>query len=620
METGVAVAVLCVAVGGVAAQWLAWRFRLPAIVLLFAAGLLVGPGFGLLHPAAAMGPALRPLVGLAVAIVVFEGGLALNLRELRAAGEGVLRLTVIALPISFVLGMLAAHWAGGMGWGPAALFGAITVVTGPTVVLPLLRHTRLERRAGSFLKWEAIVNDPIGAILAAIVLELLVGHGPGAEAAHLGLGLLLGVLASAALGGGAALLMRHALTRDLLPEVLKTPMLLALAMGVYAVANLAMQESGLMAATLFGVALANLRVPGLAELRRFKEALVVLLVSALFVTLTADLDRGVLARLSWPVLGLTAAMLLVVRPAAIGLATLGSGLTRQERLLAGWIAPRGIVAAAVAGVAGLRLQSAGYAGADQVMPAVFALIAATMVLHGFTLGPLARRLGLSLGQAPGLAIVGASEWATALAGTLHGAGVKVLLTDTFPGALDAARAEGIPVLQAEILSEHGEEELEGRAVDYVLAATPDDIYNGLVCARLAPELGRQRVFQLAPSGGRPDQRRGVSRDWRGKVLGDAALDFDGFERRFAAGWRFVLEEAEAAVSRDREEPAEDGSPALDGARRVALAVLRPNGGLLFPSVEDPARAAPQPGDRTLVLAAPASSAAGAATPAAMLAG
>jgi hypothetical protein len=172
MAETLAVGVLVVLGGGVAAQWLAWRFRVPAIVLLLAVGLLAGPVFGIIHPSRAMGATLGPLVGLAVCIVVFEGGLALNIRELRAAGEGVLRLTVVALPISFVLGTVAARACTGMAWSAATLYGAITVVTGPTVILPLLRHTRLDRRAASFLKWEAIVNDPIGALLAAVVLDV----------------------------------------------------------------------------------------------------------------------------------------------------------------------------------------------------------------------------------------------------------------------------------------------------------------------------------------------------------------------------------------------------------------------------------------------------------------
>jgi hypothetical protein len=396
------------------------------------------------------------------------------------------------------------------------------------------------------------------------------------------------------LGIGAALAVRWAFLRDQVPEVLKTPMLLALALGVYAVANLVMAEAGLMAATLFGVALANLRVAGIAELRRFKEALVVMLVSALFIVLTADLDRGVLARVSFSIVALTGAMLLIVRPLAILLATLRSGLTMPERVLAAWIAPRGIVAAAVAGVAGLRLQTAGYGGADQVMPAVFALIAATMILHGFSLAPLARRLDLQLSGAPGLAIVGASAWTIDLAAALDRAGVPVLLVDLYPGALAPARALGLPVLQAEILSEHGDEALAGQAVDYLIAATPNTIYNGLVCARFAPELGRERVFQLAPEGARIDRRRGVSREWRGKILGDPAWDYQTFEAKFEQGWRFrsVTNPAQAEAGREL----------------VPLIVIGGGGGMSFPSVEHPLEIAPGPGDTLVAMAGSAEAA------------
>ena len=593
MTAGVAVAVLCIAVAGVTAQWLAWRLRLPAIVLLFAVGLLAGPGLQILRPAEAFGPALRPLVGLAVAIVVFEGGLALNFRELRAAGAGVLRLTALALPISFALSTLAAHALAGMAWGAALLFGAITVVTGPTVVLPMLRHTRLERRAASLLKWEAIVNDPVGALLASIVLSALLA---GANPFHgtLAVRLLAGLAVAAGLGIGGAFLARWLFTRDQAPEVLKTPIVLALALGVYAVSNLVMDEAGLAAATVFGIALANLKIPGLSELARFKEALVVLLVSALFVVLTASLDRGLLAQLSWPVVLLTLAMLFAVRPAAILLATIRSGLTWQERALAAWIAPRGIVAAAVAGVASTQLAQSGFQGADMVMPAVFMLIAATMVLHGFTLAPLAKALRLTLGDAPGLGIVGANAWTTDLASALAEAGVPVLLIDTFPGALDGARKRELPVLQAEILSEHGAERLADQRVDYLLAATDSDIYNSLVCARLGPEIGRHRVFQLAPSGGNVDAWSGLSREWRGLVVGAPPLDFATMRRRHRRGWRFSVVEAGE----------ETGAPVEDGAERSILLSVRRDGGIAFASTEAPSAVAGS-GDKVLILCAPA---------------
>jgi hypothetical protein len=404
----------------------------------------------------------------------------------------------------------------------------------------------LQRRAASFLKWEAIVNDPVGAILATLVLQgLLAAH--GGVAGGLAARVVAGLLVSGALGIGVAYALRYAFLRDHMPERLKTPALLVSAMVVYALANLVLEGAGLAAATVLGVALANLKVPGLSELRRFKESLVVLIVSTLFILLTADLTRATLATLSWPVVALTLAMLFVVRPVAIWLATLGSGLSWAERALAAWVAPRGIVAAAVAGAAGLKLQSAGYAGAQMVVPSVFAVIAATMVLHGFTLRPLARRLGLTLSDRPGLAIVGASDWTTDMAVCLHGDGVPVVLIDAYPGALDRAREAGVAVLQVELMSEHGLEALEGQAVDYLIATTPDDIYNATVCARLAPELGRERVFQVSPGARRLDERRGMSRDARGKVLGAKSWDASLFTELYEQGYRFGMTTGETGV-------------------------------------------------------------------------
>jgi hypothetical protein len=243
-------------------------------------------------------------------------------------------------------------------------------------------------------------------------------------------------------------------------------------------------------------------------------------------------------------------MVFVIRPLCIGLATIGSDLTWQERTLASWIAPRGIVAAAIAGVAGAQLDGTGYPGGDQVLPAVFCLIAVTMLLHGFTLGPVARRLGLTLGNAPGLAIVGANAWTTDMAEALHRAGVPVLLVDKFSGALATARSRNVPTLQAELLSINGEEAWSEQAVDYLLAATPDQIYNSLISTRLGSELGRARVFQLGDPEMETDENEGVSRDVRGQLLGDPPISYAIFRSRQREGWRFSVRNSRAADAVD----------------------------------------------------------------------
>ncbi|MGV4878157.1 cation:proton antiporter [Acetobacter indonesiensis] len=542
MTESVILCIFCVLGGSMLAQWTAWRFRLPAIVLLFTLGLLYGPGLEILHPSAMIGAAFHPLVSLAVAMIVFEGGLALDFRQLRESGEGVVRLTLFALPINLILGSAAAHYIGGMGWGPAFLFGAIIVVTGPTVVLPLLRHAKLQPRVAAFLRWEAILNDPVGAILATLVLEVLLMRPDEGSGTFFGF-ILPHMLASAGLmmvlGFGAAWGMRWLWVRDMIPEVLKIPVLTTSALVLFVLGTLAMDGAGLMASTVFGMALVNLRIPGMAEIQRMKEALVVLIVSVLFVLLAADLQREELTHLSWSIGALTLAVLFLVRPVGILLATAKSNLSWAERIFVGWIAPRGIVAAAVAGIAGIRLQDAGYPGAGQVMPAVFAVIASTMILHGFSLRPLGRKLKLTLSDEPALAIVGASDWSTKLAIAVHKAGAPVLLVDNSSADLLRAQAAGVPILATEVLSEEGAESLEERPADYLICSTPDAIYNGLVCAHLAPHFGRQRVYQVSPGIARLDQYRGLSREARGKVLGEPSWNFTLLETLVREGWRFI---------------------------------------------------------------------------------
>lgn len=581
---------------GMLAQWVAWRFRLPAIVLLFTIGLLFGPGLGILHPSETMGWVFRPLVSLLVAIVVFEGGMALDIRQLREAGEGVARLTMLALPINWVLGSLAAHYVAHLEWGTSMLFGAIIVVTGPTVVLPLLRSAKLQPKVAAFLRWEAIVNDPLGAILAAVVLQLMLLHvdlHTGVFFTHTLPDLLAAATESISAGILPAYLIRYLFTRDMMPEILKTPVLISVALVIFTACNLEMEGAGLVAVTIFGMALTNLHIPGVAELRRIKESMVVLVVSVLFILLTADLHREVLKHLSIPILMLTLVVLFVVRPVGIFFSTLGTSMPWKERLFVGWIAPRGIVAAAVAGAAGIRLKETGYQSADLIMPAVFAVIAVTMILHGFSLRPIARALKLTLSNDPAIAILGASGWSVDLAACLHREGIPVLLVDNRSSALMPAAQMDIPVLRTELLSQHGQEALEERPADYLIATTGDGIYNGMICGHLAPAMGRERVFQISPGVARLDFYHGLSRDSRGKVLGEPAWNYTLFDTLFEQGWRFT-----SRVATD----ANAGGFGTDDNRLDILVSRRT--AILIRSAEDPTTIVPMPGDLMISMVPP----------------
>jgi hypothetical protein len=417
----------------------------------------------------------------------------------------------------------------------AVVFGAIIVVTGPTVILPLLRQARLKRRPASYLKWEGIVNDPTGALLAVVAFEYFVAAG-AASIGHSLLELALGLAVAGGLGGAGGWLLGRAYLAGLVPEYLKGPMALATALGLYALSNLVLEEAGLVAATVVGLVIGNMGLPSIGEIRRFKENVAVLLVSGIFLLLTADLDPEILRMLDWRGFALIAAVLLLVRPAAIWLATIGAGVTWQERTLVGWIAPRGVVAAAVAGVFGPALAAKGYAGGELLLPLVFALILVTVVVHGFSLAPLARRLGLSAPRQGGLLIAGAGPWGTGLARALHELEVPVLVADGSWHRLRSARLAGVPVYFGELLSEEAETSLELGEIGTLLAATSNDAYNALVCAHFAPELGRQRVFQLAPEDV-AEQRRPAPTA-RGLTAFSGEVQFEQLEQGWYEGWTF----------------------------------------------------------------------------------
>ncbi len=589
MEHAILLLIAGVAVAGVVAQWLGWRFRIPSILALLGIGLLIGPGLGWVKPSQILGQILGPAIGMAVAIIVFEGGLNLNLRELRSAGSGVTRLVFLALPFNWALGTLAGHYVGGLAWSVALLFGSILVVTGPTVIMPLLRQAKLEPRTSAFLKWEGIVNDPIGATLTLLILSFLValrtrGHDLGSMSGLAGRA-VLGALVAAALGFCLPYCLRYAFRRDLVPEYLKTPSLLAGALGVYAAGEAIQAETGLVGATLFGVVLANIDVTGLQELRRFKESLTVFLVSGLFILLTADIDPAVVRRVSWPIVLTTLAIIFLVRPAAIGLATIGARMTWRERLLVGWIGPRGVVAAAVAGLAGEHLTQAGYRDGALVLPMVFCVIAASVVLHGLSLAPLARLLKLASTAPAGVLIVGASPWTIGLAKALRELGVPSMLVDPSFDALRPARREGLATSRVEILSAVGERMIDMRDLEYLYAASDDDAYNALVCTRFAGEMGRERVHQPPPTAERAHLH--TSREWRGKYAPHAALNNARLNELMVAGYGFTVNDA------GNEQPTEGD------AERWPILAVAPAGALSFRSPDDDFEPETTLGHRTL---------------------
>ncbi len=523
---------------GFGSQWLAWRLQLPAIVLLAVAGTMAGPVLGILDPARDFGPLLQPMISIAVAIILFEGGLNLDFRELRGVSVAVRRLVIVGAPIGWLLGSLAAHYAAGLSWPVAILFAGILVVTGPTVIIPLLRQAKLDSRPAAVLKWEGIINDPIGALLAVLVYEVVsVAHGDETLAVA-GALLAAAIGLAAVLGFGFGRLIAVAFYRGLVPEFLKAPAILSAVIACFECANLLQEETGLLAVTVLGITLANSGLASIHEIRRFKENLTILLVSGVFVVLSASLPRDVILSADWRMAAFVGAVLFLVRPPTIWLSTIGSGLSWRERPLIGWIAPRGIVAVAVAGLFGPALVKLGYEDAAMLVPLTFAIVFATVIAHGFSIGWLSRRLGLSATGKPGVILVGASPWSLGLATALKDLEIPATVVDANWHRLREIRLAGLSTYYGQILSEAAEFHLDMNRFGYLLALTDNDSYNALVCSQFAPEIGRHRVYQLGYGVNGEEERKDLAFTIRGRTLLHSGSGYSDLVRRRREGWIF----------------------------------------------------------------------------------
>jgi NhaP-type Na+/H+ or K+/H+ antiporter len=511
---------------GVAAQWIAWRLRLPAILLLLALGLLAGPGFGWLDPDKLFGHLLFPWVSLSVAVILLEGGLSLRLNVLREVGSVVFRLTTIGMLISWAVSTLAAHFLLGFEWRLASMLGAILVVTGPTVIAPLLRHLRLGGQVGSILKWEGIVIDPVGVVLAVIVFAAVRAGSVDDLAGHTMRTLVLTTVVGVGLGLLGALILYIPLRRYWIPDSLQAVALLAIGLGVFTAANQMQEEAGLIAVTVTGIALSNQRRVAVRHLIEFKEHLTILLVSCLFIVLAARLKREQLAELDWRALTFVLVLIIVARPLAVLVSTWGSSLNRRERLFLASMAPRGIVAAAVSSVFALYLSQSGVANAGQIVPLTFAVIIGTVTFYGLLAAPLAQRLGLARPDPNGVLFVGTNTWSRALAELLQSEGVPVLLVDSAWETVSAARQSGLPTFFGSILAERTREEVDVSQLGQLVAMTSNDEVNSLACLRFIEDFGRGGVYQLSFDQGRSARRESVSLEQRGRLLFGPDMTYD----------------------------------------------------------------------------------------------
>ncbi len=530
------ISIAVIIVLGLSAQWLAWRLRLPSILLLLLFGFLAGPVFHIVNPDEVLGDLLFPFVSIAVALILFEGGLSLKFSEIKTTGHVVRNLVTVGAVVTWVIAAAGAYYIIGMSAQLALLFGAILVVTGPTVIIPLLRHVQAVGRVSALAKWEGIVNDPVGAILAVLVFEAIIAVGLQQAAITVFISLLQTIFIGLILGAVCAFALAYVLRRYWIPDYLQSGVTLTVVIAAFAFSNMIQKESGLLTVTLMGIILTNRPGLSIKPIVQFKENLGLLLLSMLFIILSARLHLEALTHLGPQSIIFLLMLIFIARPASVFISTLRSGLTWKEKMFLAWMAPRGIVAAAVTSVFALELaEEAGMVEAEFMIAEMFLIIVGTVTVYGLTAAPVGRWLGVAQPNPQGVLFVGAQPWARTIAQTLQDEGYKVLLVDTNHDNISQARLSGLQATFASILSEEIHDELDLGGVGRLVALTHNDEVNALATLHFAELFGSGEVYQLPPEEAEGHLREVVSLPLRGRLLFTEEATYQYLNRRFRNG-------------------------------------------------------------------------------------
>jgi NhaP-type Na+/H+ or K+/H+ antiporter len=533
---------------GMLAQALARHLRIPGIVLLLAAGVVLGPDLlGIVRPES-LGEGLQLLVGFAVAVILFEGGMNLNLRRLRREAVSIRRLSTWGALVTAAGAALAARLVLGWDWTLAALFGTLVIVTGPTVINPLLRRIRVNPNLATVLEAEGVLVDAIGAIVAVVALEVALSPS-GESLAMGGLHVLTRLGFGALLGAAAGLLLALLLRSEhWVPEGLENVFTLSIALALFQISNGIMEESGIVTVTAAGLVVGNVKTRALSDLREFKEQLTVLLIGMLFVLLAADVRMHEVQALGWRGAATVAVLMFVVRPLNIAAGTWGSGLPLRDKAFLSWLAPRGIVAAAVSSLFADKLGNAGIEGGGQLRALVFLVIAVTVLVQGLTGGAVARLLGVRRASNLGQVVLGATPLGLALGRLLRRGDSTVIFLDANPQASRQAEAAGFRVFYGNALAEAVlmRADLDGRAG--AIAMTANEGLN-MLFARKAREEYKVPIVRVALASAEGTVTPVMVREIGARVLFGRPRNLDLWRTRLARGgarvrrWRLAADSA-----------------------------------------------------------------------------
>ncbi|MDN3664981.1 cation:proton antiporter [Algibacter miyuki] len=497
---------------GILAQWVAWKFKIPAILPLILIGLLVGPiaaeflsedGSKWIEPiwngtkGLFPGESLFYFVSLAISVILFEGGLTLKFSEIKNVGPVITKLITIGSAITFFGAALAAHYVFLLSWQISYLFSALIIVTGPTVITPILRNIPMKKDVSAVLKWEGILIDPIGALVAVLVFEFISVDAGGefTKTALIEFGKI--VLFGFTFGFTFAHAMNFIINRKLVPHYLLNVFALAAVLGVFVLSDTFAHESGLLAVVVMGMVLGNSNSPYLKELLYFKESLSVLLISILFILLAANINVSDLMLIyDWKTVGLFAIIVFVIRPIGVFMSTQGSSLKFNERVFISWVGPRGIVAAGIASLFGLKLAKEGISGAEYITPLVFMIVLGTVLLNATTARLFAKMVGVFLKKSEGILIIGGSKVSRLLGRYLEKSGRHVVIIDSNERNIQKAKEYGLEAMSANIYSDSLMDNIELNDVGYIMALTGNSDINKFAIDKFSKQFGENGAFRL----------------------------------------------------------------------------------------------------------------------------
>lgn len=536
MHTHALIALSGVLLIGIICQWLAWRVKLPAILFLLLSGILAGPVFGFLAPDVLFGEMLFPFISLAVAIILFEGSLTLKFQDISGLRKVIRNMITVGAGITLLITAFATRYLLDFTWEVSFLFGALMIVTGPTVIVPMLRTVRPKESLAHILRWEGILIDPIGATLAVLVFQFIVAGGVqdgiSGMLAVFGKILLIGGVFGSLFGYLFGLMLR----KHWVPHFLHNFSALALVCAVFALSDALEPESGLLSVTVMGIWLANTRGVDMDDILDFKEHLSVVLISMLFIILAARMEIDDFSALGWPALALFGVLQFVSRPLAAQASAYGSKLSMGERHFLAWIAPRGIIAAAISAVFAIKLESLGYAEATKLVPMTFMVIVGTVLLQSATARPIAKLLRVADPEPKGFLIVGADALSRAIGGVLKENGVRVQLTDQNWDNVVAARLDGLPAYWGNPASEHAERHLSLIGVGRLLGLSPNRELNALAAQQYRMEFGADNVFTIRikqPEGLENGAKSSIRQT--GRTLFDESVTYAGLSELLESG-------------------------------------------------------------------------------------